>query len=309
MSPASEDSPPTPTPVPALDESDPWRPFVAFLSPVMNGLECGLAIINAEHRIVFVNDAMGAIFRLKPSRLLAMSPSELIEHTLSVVEEPPPLLRERRMLPVDTPVLCEEFEIKRPSRSVVRWVARRVTAPAPAVVVVCEDITAAVDLGRVFEHLAVTDRLTGLQNRRGIEETLRREIARALRYGTLLSVSIVDVDHFKDVNDVHGHAAGDRVLARVAEGIRRTLRTSDEAGRWGGEEFLVMMPSTRLEDGRRAMERIRGTLEATSFGLGRPVTISAGVAELAAGDDDVTLVARADEALYAAKRTGRNRVV
>lgn len=165
----------------------------------------------------------------------------------------------------------------------------------------------------LLERLSSTDALTGLCSRRHVEGALRVEFMRAVRYGTPLSVILADIDHFKQVNDRHGHAVGDQVLRSVGEIFRGRLRATDVAGRYGGEEFLVVLPEA-VEGARTAAERWRGDLEAQAFPLEDGellgVTLSAGVAGYRPGMPDAeALVAAADVALYEAKARGRNRVV
>jgi len=149
-----------------------------------------------------------------------------------------------------------------------------------------------------------TDPLTGLWNRRFVEERLAQE-ARADRR---TSVILLDIDHFKLVNDTHGHDVGDVVLRSAAQLFVLGVRASDEVCRWGGEEFIVLCPGAPETEAAQVAERLRERLEASVIpDLGRAVTISAGVAELAPGAAAHTL-RRADQALYAAKRQGRNRV-
>lgn len=161
--------------------------------------------------------------------------------------------------------------------------------------------------------LATTDGLTGLSNRRRLDELSARAFAEAKRYGKPLSVLVTDVDHFKKVNDTHGHAAGDDVLRHVASILKSEARDTDVVGRYGGEEFVLVLPSTDAEGARELAERIRKRIEAspaaTSVGEVR-VTLSLGVAGFPThGEGLDALVHAGDEALYEAKRAGRNRVV
>lgn len=158
---------------------------------------------------------------------------------------------------------------------------------------------------------ATTDALTGLANRGAFEEALAREIARARRAGAALAVVVLDVDHFKRVNDAHGHAAGDAVLREVAARLEAAARAGDLAGRVGGEEFAVALPDADLAAAADVAERVRRRVADAPVafpGGAVAVTISAGVAALAGGEDAVALVARADARLYEAKRAGRDRV-
>ncbi|ADJ62531.1 GGDEF domain-containing protein [Herbaspirillum seropedicae] len=156
--------------------------------------------------------------------------------------------------------------------------------------------------------LAVTDKLTGLANRMKLDEVLDNEINRADRYGKNLSLILLDIDHFKEVNDNFGHSTGDAVLVRIAEILRANVRSSDLAGRWGGEEFLLILPECDMEDAARMAEKLRLLIENYNFvPVGRR-TCSFGVAAYQAGHDRTTLLTLADLALYRAKNTGRNRV-
>ncbi len=159
-------------------------------------------------------------------------------------------------------------------------------------------------------RLANSDALTGLQNRRRATERLEAELARARRYNTPLSVALCDIDHFKQVNDKHGHNMGDEVLIRVAATLQETLRQVDLVGRWGGEEFLVLLPDTDLEGAHIVGERLRIAVEALPAFDGGPqrVTSSIGVATFQGEDNSAVFIDRADQALYKAKKAGRNRV-
>jgi two-component system, cell cycle response regulator len=162
-----------------------------------------------------------------------------------------------------------------------------------------------------LEELARTDVLTGLANRRHADDVLRATIAGARRHGRDVSVILVDIDRFKSVNDRHGHAVGDAVLRAVAARLAAGLREEDTASRWGGEEFLLVLPDA--PDAGVIAERLRATLAAdpvhTGDGHCVAVTASFGWAAWSAGETADTLVARADTALYAAKDGGRDRVV
>jgi two-component system, cell cycle response regulator len=160
--------------------------------------------------------------------------------------------------------------------------------------------------------LARVDPLTGLANRRAFDEALAAAVARARRAAAPLSVVALDVDHFKRVNDQHGHAAGDAVLRELAARARAALREGDLLARVGGEELLALLPGEPLEGAAEAAERLRAAVAAAPFAAGPvalPVTVSAGCAALEAGDPDGgALLARADARLYEAKISGRNRV-
>jgi diguanylate cyclase (GGDEF)-like protein len=162
----------------------------------------------------------------------------------------------------------------------------------------------------MVERQALVDGLTGLANRRAASDALLAESARAQRLETPLAVVLADLDDFKNVNDMHGHAVGDEVLRVFAGVLRETLRESDLAGRWGGEEFLILLPGADEEGAAQLADRIRIALAARAIpsAPGLRVTASFGVAEYAGQSNTEQLVDAADSALYRAKRAGRDRV-
>ncbi len=162
------------------------------------------------------------------------------------------------------------------------------------------------------ETLAITDPLTGLFNRRRFESILTLEFKKASRYQTPLSCMMIDIDHFKSINDAFGHRAGDIILKEIANIIQRNIRDVDTASRWGGEEFAVLIPNTTKENAIQPANRILKAVYKHSFPdiAGRNVTVSIGIADLMdpAITDEERLVHAADLAMYEAKRKGRNRV-
>jgi two-component system cell cycle response regulator len=167
---------------------------------------------------------------------------------------------------------------------------------------------------RTLELLSVSDGLTGLFNHRRIHALLHEEWERVKRTGDSLTVAMFDLDHFKAVNDTHGHPAGDRVLQEFAQILREEAREIDRLGRYGGEEFMAILPETGIRDGAVFVERIRHRVAGRAFDIERPeplrMTVSAGVASYpnGAGTPEM-LIRQADRALYVAKAAGRDRVV
>ncbi len=162
-------------------------------------------------------------------------------------------------------------------------------------------------------ELAMRDTLTGLENRRAITDELERAVARARRHGEMLGLLVIDIDHFKRINDSFGHQAGDAVLCAVAQTLKSRLRAQDAMGRFGGEEFLAVLPETDLAGSQIAAEALRAAVEATPIQWGAqaiPITISVGVRGglVTGADTGDTLVGAADAAMYRAKQSGRNRV-
>jgi diguanylate cyclase len=156
------------------------------------------------------------------------------------------------------------------------------------------------------------DQLTGALNRRGLEEIFSKESARAKRHETQLCVSLLDIDNFKKLNDSLGHDVGDQALIHLANVCRETLRPQDTVARYGGEEFIILLPDTRLDEAVTALTRLQRELTKKFFLSGKEkvlITFSAGVTPLRPDDDQHSVIKRADEAMYQAKQTGKNRVV
>src|ERR1700759_840455 len=164
---------------------------------------------------------------------------------------------------------------------------------------------------RRIEELAELDELTGAFNRRCIMRVLEEEIARSSRHGQPCSIALIDLDWFKRINDAYGHPTGDEVLRTFAITMFANIRAIDRFGRYGGEEFLLVLPNTPTEAAARLLDRLRAIvaeLDWSAFSPGMTVTMSAGVATLRADENSDTFLARADKALYASKAQGRNRI-
>jgi diguanylate cyclase (GGDEF)-like protein len=175
-----------------------------------------------------------------------------------------------------------------------------------------DTVRASIALRRHFEQAALSDPTTGFRNRRWLDEMLPRIIHRHVHSSSPLCIAIMDIDHFKRVNDTFGHPAGDAVLVQVADILRANLRPTDLASRMGGEEFAFIFPETALPGAIAAAERLREAVASASFkheGTSLPkLTVSLGLAQLEKAADSQRLLAQADEALYRAKRSGRDRV-
>lgn len=201
-----------------------------------------------------------------------------------------------------------------------RYVAVRVETPvdyrlllqvvAVFVLILASNLFWVVRLRRANRKLArqaVTDALTGLANRKQLNRFSQGTVETARRHHRPLAVVLFDIDHFKVVNDQHGHLVGDQVLCDIAALLARAVRQGDCLGRWGGEEFLLICPETRGEQALQLAERILAQARSLPLATGKPCTLSAGVAQLGAGDSVNDLLQRADEALYQAKTQGRDR--
>lgn len=171
------------------------------------------------------------------------------------------------------------------------------------------------ELAAAFEKLrllATRDDLTQVHNRRHMTELLQLAQHQHERSGAAMCVAVLDIDHFKSINDRYGHTAGDEVLRRFAQATLQALRTSDVLGRWGGEEFVVLLTDTSLAAAQQAVLRVRERVGATDFGSSAPelrITFSTGLAQLKPGESIDSVLERADQAMYRAKAEGRDRIV
>jgi diguanylate cyclase (GGDEF)-like protein/PAS domain S-box-containing protein len=167
------------------------------------------------------------------------------------------------------------------------------------------DITSKKEL----EHLSITDKLTNLNNRQKLDEVLKYEHTQASRYGSIYSVILLDIDDFKQINDSYGHLVGDNVLIKLAAILQKEIRDSDTVGRWGGEEFLLIITKATEEEAELVSEKLRKVIEDTNFDVGRPVTVSLGVGCSKDEDNLTSLLSKTDKALYSAKKAGKNKTV
>jgi diguanylate cyclase (GGDEF)-like protein len=158
-----------------------------------------------------------------------------------------------------------------------------------------------------LEIVSQTDKLTNLFNRHKLDESLHLEIQRAERYNKKLSLIIIDIDHFKHVNDNFGHQVGDDVLIKVAEILQKSIRKIDTLGRFGGEEFLIVCPQTEKEGVLKLAEKIRKNIQTHEFDMVGHITISLGLTSYQTGDDADSMIKRSDDALYISKNEGRNK--
>ena len=164
----------------------------------------------------------------------------------------------------------------------------------------------------LVNKLVREDQLTTALNRRGLDDALMRESARADRSGAPLCIALIDLDNFKKVNDTFGHQAGDAVLVHLVSIVKETLRSNDLIGRYGGEEFMLILPDARIDEAVAVMTRLQRGLAAKplAWGSGQlEVTFSAGVTLRRPGDTEASLINHADQALYEAKRVGKNRII
>jgi diguanylate cyclase (GGDEF)-like protein/PAS domain S-box-containing protein len=275
----------------------------AMFQVTLANIQDGVALFDREHTIVVANDACAEMFSIDRQRLQGLSRDQFMAHAAPLVAVPATLI-DGETAGDDVRIV----ELLRPRRRVLKRTTRPVQlADGHGFLVVWHDITAERELLAERERQLMTDGLTGIGSRRAAEMALAAELGRVQRGSSSMSIAMFDLDHFKRINDAHGHAVGDEVLRRVAAVLSREARVSDTVARWGGEEFLAVLP-VPLDGARSFCERVRRGVEVLDVpGVG-PITISAGIAEVTSRDSIGEAVERADACLYQAKRTGRNRV-
>jgi diguanylate cyclase (GGDEF)-like protein len=224
-------------------------------------------------------------------------------------------------LPASHPAYCIPFTIGRKTQAVVhlllppgqQW-SEQTRQLAQTYVNCAHSVLTTLNLLSEAEQQSLTDALTGLYNRRSMEQLLQREVALSERHGHPLSLVMIDLDHFKEINDTHGHAAGDHMLRAFADCVRITLRKTDLAFRYGGDEFVIALPQTPLAQAQQVVQKVRQAFMSADFShaianLDANPTLSIGVAERSKATNVLTLanlLSAADQALYSAKNSNRN---
>lgn len=292
------------------------RRTASFLQAVLDHLPFGMMVVDKAIRCRYWNRQSEALFDLPPGfvhqgiameevlRQIARNgiygPGDVEDHVT-------------RRLKIIGGFQAHAFELTRPDGRSLRIMGAPVMIEGEpeGLVLLQEDITEHKNYQATLERLATTDHLTGLLNRRAFLDATEREIRRAHRYGQPLALIMLDVDHFKRINDGHGHPAGDEVLRRIAATCRGMLRDGDLMGRLGGEEFAITLVQPPLQVASAVAERLRKAVSELGIEFGGErlaVTISLGIAEVGEGITSLDhLISRADACLYTAKREGRNR--
>lgn len=283
-----------------------------FLADLIENSPAATFIKNREGRYLLVNHRYEQVTGLQRSQILGKSdrdlvPAEVAERYRTIDEQ---------VMRSGSPLEAEEvFKSAQGDTHflTIKFPTRNEAGEINGICGIATDISELKRTQQQLERLSQSDELTGLVNRRHFISVARHEITRCQRYGGDLSVLMLDIDHFKKINDGYGHPAGDKVLARIGTLFRSMLRDSDIAARMGGEEFAILLPHTSAEHALLVGERIRTGVAATTIDVGQGktlrCTLSVGVATLhGKGADLEQMLHAADQALYAAKHGGRNRV-
>jgi len=273
------------------------------LEVILANLSDGLVEVTPEGVIILANSAAETLLSLSQDQLLgsnffeffqeedkqhAINLFENAQQNSSQVNESQPITLGNRFL---TFKICPLDKNARPS-----------------CIIIIHDITERKQLEEKLKILSTVDPLTGAYNRRAFEDFFDQESERSRRYKTPLSLIIFDIDHFKQVNDVYGHDAGDKVLQEIANVCKMHNRPLDFLYRWGGEEFFILLTETGIEGAQNMAERYRSIIESWNFHIQSKITVSLGVSQFHSSDNAETLIKRADKALYKAKNGGRNQV-
>jgi len=292
----------------------------SFLSTIFDSFHDPLSIVDRDYQMIKFNDAYTRARNMQPKDLFGKKCYEALYKRTGICKEcvvektfnsADPCAKEKMMALPNGDVMWLEiytypiFDQNRNVTHVIQY-ARDITDRKKA-----EEEKKL--LIAKLNHLSTTDSLTGLLNRRALTDTLHHEIDRAQRYGGALSLILCDVDKFKKINDTYGHAAGDRALQAVAESLKKNLRRADILGRYGGDEFMIILPETSLDGAKNLAEKIRVFTSENDVALpGKDrvrLSLSIGVASCCTPTDDIdSLVSLADTALYTSKEGGRNRV-
>lgn len=291
-----------------------------FLGTIFDSIHDPFSIVDREYRIIRYNDAYLRMRNMRASDIIGKKCHEALHNRVDVCDEcivdrtfqsKDPCAKEKQLtLPDGAPAWVEIFtypilDHQRNVSHVIEY-TRDITDRKKG-----EDEKRR--LISTLNHLSTTDSLTGLYNRRALNEMLKHEIDRAMRYENDLSLVLCDIDKFKRINDTFGHTAGDRALLAVAMVLQQTLRRSDIVGRYGGDEFMIILPETSLAGAKKLAEKVRHAVEKLDLEASGSkrirFTLSMGVASCCPTAEDIdSLVALADTALYASKEAGRNRV-
>lgn len=291
-------------------QQDAVRRSKSMFEATIGHIQDGVALLDANWNIVLANRAYAELFGLREDQLTGLPRAQFMAHVATLVDDPADFMA-RLAIDDGAPDRADEFVLLRPRRRVIRRTRTALELPdgsGTGYLAIWQDITAESELKAVREREAYCDALTGIANRRAADRAIELALVASERAQSPACIALIDVDHFKRVNDQFGHSAGDDVLKGIAACLCRVARSSDVVARWGGEEFVAVLPAP-LEGALSFCERVRKTIEATDFeGVGR-VTISIGVAELQQGESAQSVLQRADRCLYGAKSAGRNQVV
>lgn len=273
------------------------------LEVVLDNLSDGLIEVTLEGTIIFANSVAENLFSIPQAQLFGGNffkffQGENYHHVMDLFES----------AQLGSQSVSEERYFSLKKRFLTLNILPLENIAHPSCIIIMHDITERKQLEEKLKLLSITDQLTGAYNRRAFEDFFARERSRAERYSEPLSFVIFDIDHFKEINDTFGHDAGDQILQEVVNISKKQIRQIDFLCRWGGEEFVLLLPETGIEGAQIFAEHFRSIIEKWKFPIPSKITISLGLSQFHTSDSAETLIKRADIALYEAKQSGRNRV-
>ena len=275
------------------------------IQAIFDSLDLGMALVDLEYNFILVNGLFCEFFAVND--LKDRKCYELIYNRKSPCVPCIPRLFEKVGKTVERTIMAPEDSWA--TYLEVKEYLLKVDEVLRGYLIVVRDVSEKKKVEETLKEQALFDSLTGAYNKRVFYEYLAMLMESARRYEEPLSVAVFDIDDFKKINDTYGHLFGDRVLFEFAKIVRNNIRRSDVFGRIGGEEFAVIFPKTNIDGAFVVAERIRQEIEAHLFVHATKVTVSIGLAQMKKEDTPETLIARADGALYKAKRSGKNQVV
>lgn len=277
-----------------------------ILPQIFESLGSAIILVNIERKIIYANKKAEELTGYTKDELINGKPQELIfsliTHNLCQYEK----IFKEGYCEFDT--LLKRKDGNTFFAHIIATVLKVKENPF-GVVLNFFDITEKKELEKRLIEASITDYLTGLYNRRFLDQILRREKAMADRYNTPFSIILLDLDNFKIINDVFGHHVGDKVLVEVANTIKNNLRATDISGRWGGEEFLIILPNSDLEKALKVAEKLRNFIYQLKVSPVEGISASFGVSQYKKGEPYEETIKRADLALYKAKSEGKNCVI
>lgn len=281
-----------------------------LLNTVLNNIEVNIYMKDREGRYVYVNPRVAKLLELSTAEIIGRTDTELFPGNFGLEY----FHNDQKVLETGAKMTMEEPFIDKDGNTRYYWSTKlplQLPGQPEMLIGFSTDVTEQHQMRMELERRANTDALTGIYNRLYFYQVADHEFLRSRRYGTSMSLLMIDIDHFKDINDTYGHLVGDVVLKAMTELCQRSVRECDTLARVGGEEFAVLMPETTQAEALLMAQRLCGAFEGralTTEPCPVSITISAGVSEFRAGDSSLqNIFTRADLALYEAKRLGRNR--
>lgn len=300
---------------------------IGFLNSLLNNLVCAVFVLNKEIKLQSVNDPFKALFHKEEEQAIGelcgnaigcsfvVEESSICGHTANcggcILRHSLIKAFHEKEYPIKESISRKFYIDDIPIQKHFLFTVKYVTYDDnDLLMVIFEDVTELKELNFKLERMAVTDSLTDLYNHKTIYQKLEEEIQHLKRYSFPISAVMFDIDKFKTINDIFGHPAGDSAIAAVSKIIKTNCRDTDIAGRYGGEEFLIVLPHTDLESAVKIGEHIRKSVESAKIdGITRPVTISGGVTALQSPmDNAANFIDRIDKLLLRAKMYGRNNI-